>query len=63
MSLNVKHFFYWCAGGIALIALAGPYPDLATGLVVLIIAGVLLAHYQDYLNMLGGVTPATVKGA
>lgn len=63
MNLNVKHFFYWSGGAIALIALAGPYPDLATGLIVLIIIGVVLAHYQDYFNMLQGVTPPSVQKA
>jgi hypothetical protein len=61
MNVNLKHFFYWSVGGLALIALAGPYPDLATLFVVIIIVGVVLHHYKDYLAMLGNVTPPSVK--
>jgi hypothetical protein len=61
MNVNLKHFFYWGVGGLALIALAGPYPDLATLFVLILIVGVLLHHYKEYMAMLGNVTPPTVK--
>ena len=57
----MKHFFYWAVAGLALVALAAPYPDLATMLVVILIVGVVLHHYQDYLSILGSVTPPSVK--
>jgi len=52
MSLQVKQVFYWGIASMALLALAGPYPDLATGFVVLLIAGVLINHYRDYQQYL-----------
>lgn len=59
--MNIKHFFYWVASGIALIALAGPEPDLATMLVVLIIIGVILRHYKEYFSYINTFTPNSVK--
>lgn len=61
--MNVKHFFYWTAGGVALFALAAPFPDLATMLVVIIMVGVLLAHWKDYLAYINAAAPASVKKA
>lgn len=61
MNINLKHFFYWSVAGLSLVALAGPYPDLATMLILIIIVGVVLHHANDYINMLGGVTPPSVK--
>lgn len=52
MTLEVKQVFYWGIAAMALLALAGPYPDLATGLVVLLIVGVLLTHWSDYVGYL-----------
>lgn len=52
MSITVKQTFYWGIAAMALLALAGPYPDLATGLAVLLIAGVLLTHWNDYAHYL-----------
>lgn len=52
MSLQVKQVFYWGIASMALLALAGPYPQLATGFTVLLIAGVLLTHWQDYTGYL-----------
>ena len=46
--VSVKYVMYWGVGALALIALAGPYPDMATGFTVLLIVGVLLTHYQEY---------------
>jgi hypothetical protein len=65
MNITLKHFFYWCVGGLALIALADPYPDMATMLVVLLIVGVLLNHYKDFVGLATAATPpsvANVKG-
>ncbi len=46
--ITAKQVFYWGIAALALIALASPYPDLATGFTVLLIAGVLLTHWKDY---------------
>lgn len=48
MSLTVKQTFFWGISALALIALASPYPDVATGFTVLLIVGVLITHYKDY---------------
>lgn len=61
MNITLKHFFYWCIGGLALIALAGPYPDMATMFVVLLIVGVLLTHASDYIGFVQKNTPPSVK--
>ena len=47
-AFDIKHVFYWGVGAIALVALASPYPDLATMLALILIAGVVLTHAQDY---------------
>jgi hypothetical protein len=52
MTLNIKYVIYWGVAALALIALAGPYPEMATGFTVLLIAGVLLMHWQDYAGYL-----------
>lgn len=56
---SIKAFFYWGVGALALIALADPYPTLATGLAILLIVGVVLTHYQQYGQLLGGFSAAT----
>lgn len=48
MNVQAKTVFYWGISAIALVALAGPLPDIATGLVILLIFGVLLTHWKDY---------------
>lgn len=48
MTLTIKQTFYWGIAALALIALAAPYPDVATGFAVLLIVGVLLTHWKDY---------------
>ena len=50
MSLSIKTTVYWGVAALALVALAGPYPNLATGFAVLLIVGVVLTHYQDYIG-------------
>jgi hypothetical protein len=52
MSLEVKQVFYWGIASMALLALAGPLPDVATGFAVLLIVGVLLTHWNDYKSYL-----------
>lgn len=61
MNVNLKHFFYWSIGGVSLIALAGPFPDMATLFVLILIVGVVLTHYKDYLSILDANTPPSVK--
>lgn len=44
----------WFLGAMALLALAEPAPGIATMIVVLLIVGLLLAHWQDtYAPFLG----------
>jgi hypothetical protein len=43
----------WFLGGVALIALADPAPQIATVLVLLIILGVLLQNWPIYRTYLG----------
>lgn len=46
---NVKTFLYWSVGAVALIALAGTqsFGRAAILLAVILVAGVLLIHWQD----------------
>ena len=48
MNVTAKQVFYWGISAIALVALASPMPDVATGLVVILIFAVLLTHWKDY---------------
>ncbi len=48
MNISIKYIIYWGVAAVALIALAGPMPDLATMFVLLLITGVVLTHYKDY---------------
>jgi hypothetical protein len=45
--MNVKYLLYWGVGAIALIALAGAAGKAAILLTVILIAGVLLIHWND----------------
>lgn len=45
--------FLWFLGAVALIAIAGPAPNIATLLILIIIVGVLLGHWSDYAKFLG----------
>ena len=51
-NVSIKYVFYWGIAALALIALAGPYPNMATWFTVLLIVGVLLTHYKDYQALL-----------
>lgn len=48
---SLKYVVYWGVAALALIALAKPYPDLATGFTVLLIVGVVLTHANDYIGL------------
>ena len=50
-NFNIKYVFYWGVAALAIIALAGGQPDMATMLVLLLIVGVVLTHYQDYIGL------------
>lgn len=63
MNITLKHFFYWSVGAIALIALAGPFPDLATLLVVILIVGVAVTHAATFVNFVNTNTPPSVQKA
>jgi hypothetical protein len=43
----------WFLGAVALIALAGPAPNIATIIVSLILVGVLLTNWPTYKGYLG----------
>lgn len=63
---NIKVFFYYGIGALALIALANYQPQLAILLAVILIVGVLLTHWQDYTGLLNppsGTASTTAKGA
>ena len=56
-NVQVKYVFYWGIAALALIALAAPYPDIATMFVVILIVGVVLTHYKDYIALLSPPKP------
>lgn len=58
MSSGAKEVILWILGALALIALAGPAPNVATLVVVVLIAGILLANWKIYAAYL---TPASSK--
>lgn len=60
LSVNPKLIVYWFIAGLALIALAGPLPDVATGLALLLIFAVVLSDVQGFTSLLTPPAP-TVK--
>lgn len=58
LSINPKTMLYWLFAALALLALAGPAPDVATGLVLLLILAVLLSDATVYADLL---TPPGAK--
>jgi hypothetical protein len=56
--VSIKYVFYWGVGALSLIALAGPYPDVATVLTLILITGVVLSHAQEYAALF---TPPPAK--
>ena len=61
MNITLKNFFYWAIAALAIIALAAPFPDLATLLVVLLIVAVALTHASTYIGFINQNTPASVQ--
>ena len=43
----------WYLGAIALVALAGPAPNIATWIAILLIVGLLLSRWSTYQTFLG----------
>ena len=59
MDANLKTFIYFGVGALALLALADKLPRAAIMLMIILIAGVLLTHWQDYVDYLS--IPGTSK--
>jgi uncharacterized protein YhhL (DUF1145 family) len=51
-NVSIKYVFYWGVAAIALLALAAPFPDVATMLAVILIVGVVVTHANDYAAIL-----------
>jgi hypothetical protein len=58
-NVSIKYVFYWGVAALALFALASPAPNIATMLVLVLITGVVLTHYKDYVGLF--TPPATTK--
>ena len=43
----------WFLGALALLALASPAPSIATMIVLILIAGILLTNWPTYASILG----------
>jgi hypothetical protein len=43
-----RHVLLWSLGGLGLVALAKPAPGIATMLVLILIAGLVLGHWSEY---------------
>ncbi len=52
MNVTLKEFFYFGVASLALIALASPFPEFATFLVVILIVGVVLTHVGTFTPLL-----------
>ena len=55
--LDIKHIFYFGIAALAIFALAGPMPDIATMLVLVLIAGVVITHASDYIALTQSAAP------
>ena len=53
LAQNWHKAFLWFLGAVLLVALAGPAPNVATMLLLIIIVGVLLGSWNDYAKFLG----------
>jgi uncharacterized membrane protein len=60
---DIKTFFFYGIGALALIALAEYQPQLAVLLAVILIAGVVLTHWQDYTSLFNVPTTSTTPTA
>lgn len=58
LNVNFKLMVYWTVGALALVALAGPAPDMATMLAIILIFLVLLSDIKLYT---GYLTPPVAK--
>lgn len=47
MSVTFKQVVYFGVASLALIALAAPLPDIATGFVVLLLVGTIITHASE----------------
>lgn len=59
---SIKTFFFYGISAAALIALADPYPKLAVIFALILIAGVLLTHWQDFTPYLSPPTNGKFGG-
>lgn len=50
--VNISFIWYWGVGGIMLLALAAPAPNIATMIMIILIAGVVLINWSDYSGLL-----------
>lgn len=49
--ISVAYVFFWGIAAIALLALAAPFPNMATAVISLLIVGTVLINYQDYQGL------------
>lgn len=49
--ISVAYVFYWGIAAIALLALAAPFPNMATAIIAILIVGTVLINYQDYQKL------------
>lgn len=52
LQVNFKQMAYWGVGALALIALAGPAPDVATWLVIILLMLVVLSDVNLFTGLL-----------
>jgi hypothetical protein len=62
MSAQAKEVLLWILGALALVALAGPAPNIATLLLVVLIAGIVLANWSIYAAYLPGSLGSATGG-
>lgn len=49
--ISVAYVFYWGIAAVALLALAAPFPNMATAIIAILIVGTVLINYQDYQKL------------
>lgn len=49
--ISVAYVFYWGIAAIALLALAAPFPNMATAIISILIVGTVLINYPDYQKL------------
>lgn len=60
-TISPKNVIYWGVAALALFALAGPAPDIATIFVMILITGVVLTHAGEYIALVQGAAPKGKK--